>query len=807
MKVTVFNAKKTAGKYPDSPYGDDTFLFETRVIDNISEVFTAVTSNFTLNFPLKKNMKTLRRKAQLLEHFVPKLEYIIVDIDDIDTKSDRALAIKYFQDQEYECILGESRTDYRIKGVLRVQPMTPKEGKEVLREIQEHVPGVVDISSLNYASYQAPTLKHKILYQGGHKKFPVPSIVEIIPQQVQVPGNIEQMCINAFNAQGFSFDQVVDGGYRCSHPSEIKSKGGFTWSRSHPFSMGHWNQSRNVSVWLDIIKTKEYKLFQNKQSADEVKSVMPANTETVNERYLSSHVEQVKEFIDTADILQIQSPMGSGKSRIIEEVIHQSRKNGLKVLFLTNRISLADDISSKYENIKHYLGTEAEGNNYDYARGDDLVVQIDSLHKYSTKFFDVVIMDEAATTLMHLLSLENHQKKIASQIFSLSNRKLVLADAFIFNDMVDVFRPKKTVKIINGYRDDVQINVYDQKDNFIYNLIETAKVEPVTFSSGSTQILKIVKLILDQNSITNLTISGETTKTLKQAIFKSFNNKEPKAQVIMYSPSLTVGVSNENQVRVHFHYDAGLSMDVLSSLQMTKRTRSTEIINLCLSERIKYDTTSLLQIQTSLTDFTKQDDDGDDIGISEAGSKFSIIQQLYNTLENRHKVSFIHLMGMQFKMNGNVKKITSKITPFVDKYSKIVKAKEKQEKLDIFGEYIKMSPEQISDIELQLFAITKEDLYIREFEKIRQDETINLNKSLQDLLISEEIRIPGFIDMYKLNLENKNITMNSRNWTYTLKQEKSLYDIKLKEYGYRRERNIWVQNPVMIELLNYKGNL
>ena len=175
------------------------------------------------------------------------------------------------------------------------------------------------------------------------------------------------------------------------------------------------------------------------------------------------------------NLLVLQSPMGTAKSTIIERIIHQSRKNGLRILFLTNRISLADDISDKYDGIKHYLGTDIEENSY--TPGDDLVVQIDSLHKFSTKLFDVIIMDEAATTLFHMLTLSENKVKVAKQIFSFTRnkKKIVLADAFLFQPMIDIFKSNSKVDLINEYRDDVSLEIYEQKDAFINDLIESAK--------------------------------------------------------------------------------------------------------------------------------------------------------------------------------------------------------------------------------------------------------------------------------------------------------------------------------------------
>lgn len=801
MKVTVFTAKKTTGKYPASPYDDDTFEFETRNTHDLLDIFESIVSNFTLNIPLKKGTRNFRRKDNLKELFVDKVEYIMIDLDDIDKVSDRALALKWFKESGYEVVLGESRTNYRIKGVMRCDKMTPREARAVLKEIQQHVPGTMDLSAVNYASYQAPIHKHRILYQGGHKKYPVPNVTVPLPQAVTVPDAIEQLCIDAFIRQNFSFDTPTENGFRCSHPSEVKSKGGFSWDRNHPMNISHWNPDRNVSVWAEVIKLPQYKKYQKEVSKQEVKDIIPKLSSTTDRRYLDNSNKDVQNFLDNYDILKIQSPMGTAKSAVLEEVIHQSRKRGLRVLFLTNRISLADDIEKKYDGIKHYLGTELEGNNYEF--GDDLVVQIDSLHKFSTKYFDICIMDEAATTMLHLLTLENHQKTITTKIFSLKKKKLVLADAFLFDDMVDVFG-NNVLEITNGYRDELELDFYSQKDKFIFDLIEEAKARPITFSSGSTQILKIVKMMCEQNNLTSITISAETTKEQRKLIYKSMESCNNKWDVLMYSPSLTVGVSNENKIFTHYHLDSGLSMNVLSSIQMIKRTRKAERIRMFLGERIQYQSTDVLRIQSELTDFFAQDEDGDPTGISESGFNLSKIVRLNNTLENRHKISFLKLLKLQFKL-VNINKINEKIQPFVQKLSKLVKEKEKQETLNLFEAYKTMSPEKISDIEYKMFGLTQDEQKIKMFQVMKQDETLELTEDKMNILIQSEIESPGTVEAYKMNIKDPRFIEGLTDNNFTMSQAKynkyKKQGTDLKEYGFSKVKSRWVLQPTIIELI------
>jgi len=815
IKITIFQSKKTQSKIPVSPFDNNQFIFETKEVQSIEDVYDYLTSYFVLNIPLTRNIKTYRRKKDLKDYFVQKLEYIILDIDKIKTVSDKELCIKFFKDNNYCCILGESRNPLNLKGVLKVD-CTVKESKLIVKEINEKINGFgnYDLTVTNYVSYQAPTLKRTIYYKNLQGKiYPTPIVTEeskTISENIppKIPKNIQELCKNEFEIQGFTFCEKNEDFIKVSHYSEKKSPKGFRWYPNNPFKMHHWNTDRNVDIWEIITKSKEYKEYIKQKNIKKIQEIIPnQNSDSeINERYLSKYPEIVSEFLKNKDILKIQSPMGTGKSGIIEEVIKQADKLGYRIMFITNRVSLADDISKKYKNIKHYQGTELEGNNYEI--GDNLVVQIDSLWKpeYSTKYFDVVILDEFSTLINQLLSLEKegkpHKKNIITKFFSLKKKKLVIADAILFDNQIRLFSDN-IISIENKYRDEIEIEFFKQKDNFIYDLIETAKNEPCTVSSGSLTIIKIIELLLTQNNISYKVISGETSKKDKELIYKSFKNKTPISQVIIYSPTITVGISILNEINKHYHYDSGESMSVLQSLQMTKRTRKSKVIKMFLDQRQKYLSTDLNQIQSTLRDYSEMDEDGDIIGIKETGKKLAELIRTDNILENLHKESFKRLMKFQFKMDisDNIKLNKTEIPLFVQKTSKIVKEKEKKKNLDIFEMYRKMSPEEISEIEMKAYGTSKEEQLIKMFEIYKTDPAFRLFKENNIMmLIKEELKTPGIIDNLKNIIQDFGYDAVLSNKIKKVLKRKE-FKKELKKYGYKRERNRWHLNPIIYGIL------
>ena len=147
----------------------------------------------------------------------------------------------------------------------------------------------------------------------------------------------------------------------------------------------------------------------------------------VNEAFFKVTSEihkKIDQFLNSSNgLFAIRSPMGTGKSNIIKHIIEECHNLDMKVLVVTNRISVAKDFAKKY-NIKLY-------NQDKYEIGDSLICQYDSLWKYNIRFFDIVIMDEFISLLLHSRNNLNNSIIDLPKFFGCFQKKLVIADAFL----------------------------------------------------------------------------------------------------------------------------------------------------------------------------------------------------------------------------------------------------------------------------------------------------------------------------------------------------------------------------------------
>lgn len=687
--ITIFSSCSTKGKIPFSPYGDKTFDFSTLELDTLEQVLRQIQQNFVLNLPLdlKGQLNSRRTKQALSQYLQKEVQYFILDIDDVKTSEAMRNILEYFKG--YKCIICESRSyndvdNFNLKGVIQCN-LNLDQLKLVLDQLFFELAdyGTVDRSVGRCPTFNAPIQKYNVLLNTSENQncsvlrfsdFDISvknaggfDALELRLSDLGTPNlenakSVSDICLSIFQSQGFKAVGIAaSGGIRFMHPNEIKSPGGYIWFESYPYLMRHFNSTRNVNI-KDIVKElPEYKAIKERDDTFNLKFAQESkygHVLEVNERYLQitpELQENIRDFLELRDALfTVHSPMGTGKSAIIKEIIELAHQQDQCVLLITPRISVALDFKEKY-NIKLY-------NQDQYEVGDSLICQYDSLWKYNIRCFDVVIFDEFCSTLVHSRTGINSNDVRLFSIFCTSlKKKVVIADAFINGFDSILKKPIENKFIIrNQYRDDVTLNFYNNANVFKDQICKCSQLGKISVSTTSVAFGKACAVTLEELGCRVLSIFGDTPNAVKEQAYKYLRDpNDDHFDALVYTPTVTVGLSIECNIPRHFHYDCSRSCDVISSLQMIKRVRSAKEIHchvhnaaqslLTSAQEICADWLSNISDKEKLSSWLFTCNDYGDLSVSPRGKMVAEIDAVINLLKQHHRRSFFKLLGYQFK--------------------------------------------------------------------------------------------------------------------------------------------------------------
>lgn len=838
MIITTFDSKQTTGKTPISPYSDFSFDFRNIETDNLFDMFSVMAKNFILNLPLNidSGIRARRRKTELLKFYPEKFDYIVLDIDHINTKTDQLEILKYFKN--FKCILGESRStnnidNFNLKGFLIIEPINLDDLRLCVQQIHDDLEkfGSVDTSVTRQPSLNAPMNKLSVLLEANGEPFKFvyrPSyknqdLLEIIKSpnnpdftieklDLSDVSTIDQVCLKAFMSMGFEAMKSNGNCIVFKHPSETKTPGGYFWFKDSPYVMRHFNESKSVNIFAQIMKLPEVKSILQKDIDYNDKLLnfnVNTNVITVNEKFLTISPEienSIQAFLTQNDgLFAIRSPMGTGKSVIIESIIQQALEQDFRVLVCANRISVAEDFREKF-NLKLY-------NKDKYKLNDSFIVQYDSLWHYNIKNFDLVILDEFVSLLLHSRNNLNDTCQNLAKFFASFNKKLVISDAFLTGYENFLLQNKKDNLwlIDNQYRDFTRLYEYTDYNFFIQKILKVCRKHKATVSCTSLSVLYGLKLILEKYNVKVITLTADTPQVTKHLVYECFKDpKNDKFDVLLYSPTLTVGVSNLNEVDYHFHYDSSSACDVVSSIQMIKRTRKAKEIHFYIKNKVNYLKTTYNDIRDdyianlgSTIDYNylfEMNDYGEP-RLSKIGKKAIQIDLLSNILESNHKNAFLFLLQYQFKEPPKVIDetfSTNVLIPYIKEY----KSSDKQFRQMCLNEYFLVSDlgkfdfnteksnifESLEQMELRL-KVPKEQVEIKK-------EILSLN--LEDPMFIEKCFRYNIIEkFFKDELKESDIRFiigskindidETKFWNYVLNIKTKVSQIRLKEEYFPKE--------------------
>ena len=679
MNITTFESDFTSSKFAKSPYGDKTFDFQNEEV-KIEEALEIIRTKFILNrnYIINKPIRLRRTKKDLQKFLSPKMEFVIVDFDMVKSQYAQNMIVQFFKDKDYYVGIIPSRSwngvdSFNLKGILKTKGLNTRASiYGVLEEINETLFEYckIDLTSMNEGAYQAPSFSEgTILLQKG-SYIPNFKLKEVEKKNVSLKlgdnhNEVIDVCLSEYSVRGFSATSINEerGLISFSHPSE-RTANGFYLFLNNPFYMHHFNSERSFNIF-EAVKghavVRQYLEGVNSLKREEEFSSVGVSqfTHNINSRFIKVGEKETKfisKWLDSDGLLKLKSAMGTGKSTVIEEVIKQSNDRRLKVLLITNRISVAKDFQNKYD-LKLY----SEGK---YEIGDDLIVQFDSLWRYSLRHFDVIILDEFVSVMLHSRNTMGEYGNLnrVKLMYAMRTKLCMIADAFLFGIEDKLIPTKPKFMMVNDYREDIKVLKYPDIPTIISEfkrITLNEKSSKVSVSCTTKTMAKALETMCEEEGLVTLVLSADTLEEEKEDIYKVFDKDDHDYwDVLIYTPTLTVGVSIMNKTDHHFHIDESVSVDVISSIQMIRRSRKATNIHYFVNERKRFletDVESLnKEVKNNIEKYYKKNnsllvevDEYGDFKMSKIAMFINDVEVLYNKLENNHKHSFELLLKHQ----------------------------------------------------------------------------------------------------------------------------------------------------------------
>lgn len=334
------------------------------------------------------------------------------------------------------------------------------------------------------------------------------------------------------------------------------------------------------------------------------------NSIQINKKYLSE-CKIITDMIDNwqtnkqQHILAIKSPMGTGKTTLIKELVKNDHFK--KILWITHRQSLTKSIHGTFKKYDFDNYMDYGGCLYNKKR---LIVQVDSLNRITkgdyidgtTEFniYDLVIIDEIEGTLQQYNSpyLVN---KLPRQLFNLMlnvlkySKKILLLDANMNTRTKLLIAEFDNAIIVNNKFMPIQktFRINTCKITFNKKLIDDITCGlNVCVVSMSIDYLEILSIELQKMNIKYVMHTSKTDDKLKDEL-ENVNVFWKQFNVVLYSPTIESGIdfSEKHFDRIYgIIIDGPLTCSQRSFLQMIGRIRHVESsIITCLYQRLSDD--------------------------------------------------------------------------------------------------------------------------------------------------------------------------------------------------------------------------
>ena len=308
---------------------------------------------------------------------------------------------------------------------------------------------------------------------------------------------------------------------------------------------------------------------------------------TINQKYIS---DDIYTNIKNCDILALKSNMNTGKTFSMPSLF----KDYKHIIVVYFRISLNQEIHTKWSKLGFELYSEIKGHPIDMRKHPRIIIQIDSLPRIQGHGLpELLILDEIESLQPHMMSSKYIDNKATIfntlENFIKNTPKIILCDANLSDTTINNINinKKNVIKINNEFKSFSHITA-----NFYHNQLELinkiksllSNNKRIVIPSNSKTFLKnMTKIISKHSPHLKIGIIIQETKYIPVDKWQEYD-------LILYSPSILAGVSFD--LKNHFHsvvaYFNNRTTDAFMSSQMLFRVRNLIDNNLFIYTPVDY---------------------------------------------------------------------------------------------------------------------------------------------------------------------------------------------------------------------------
>lgn len=296
--------------------------------------------------------------------------------------------------------------------------------------------------------------------------------------------------------------------------------------------------------------------------------------------------------LDNVDALCINAPMGSGKTKNINNLIKKYKN----IIFVTFRVTLINQLSINFKEFEKYSDIDDKIINLDIH--NKVITTIDSLHRIVGEC-DLLIIDEFTYTLSHLVEYVKEREMVYSTLTQYLKNKETKVIA------LDALMTEKDVEFLTFFKENIEYLKYNYKlhDNkIIHNYNNNLGL---FFNKITKDIEDNKKIYVCSNSKSHVLFFENILKkkypSKKISCITSdnaeyFNIEEwDHSDIVLYSPSITAGISYEKH-RFDTCYGFFINISAIAEMSIQQLFRIRNInsneIHLCTQYmgRTDYDT-------------------------------------------------------------------------------------------------------------------------------------------------------------------------------------------------------------------------